>query len=108
MTEECTLEFGPDGLARLDGDLTFDTCTRLYHAMQRQLRAGKTLERIDLSAIGSADSAGLALLLEWQAERRASGGDITVSGAPDSLVKLARLGAAEALLKLEGREEDLS
>ena len=108
MTEECTLEFGPDGLARLDGDLTFDTCTRLYHALERHLRAGTTLERIDLSAIGSADSAGLALLLEWQAERRASGGDITVSGAPDSLVKLARLGAAEALLKLEGREEDLS
>lgn len=105
MTEECTLEFGPDGLARLDGDLTFDTCTRLYHAMEQQLRAGKALDRIDLSAVGSADSAGLALLLEWQAEQRATGRGFTVSGAPDSLLNLARLGAAEELLRLEGREK---
>ena len=106
MTEECTLEFGPDGLARLDGDLTFDTCTRLYHAIQRQLREGKTLDLIYLRAVGSANSAGLAQVLEWQSESSSSGGNITVSGAPDSLVNLAGLAAAEALVKLDVSEEE--
>ncbi len=106
MTEECTLEFGPEGLARLEGELTFDTCTRLYHEMDRHLRAGNALAHIDLAGVGGADSAGLALLLEWQSESRSIGSGFTVSGAPESLVQLARLSEADSLLSLGGREEE--
>lgn len=102
MTEECTLELTPGGLARLGGLLTFKTCTQLYHAMEKVLHAGNQLEQIDLSGVTEADSAGLALLLEWQA---ITGTSLVVSQAPESLIRLAELCEADNFLNLSGREE---
>lgn len=99
MTEECTLEFGPDGIARLAGALTFDTCARLHRAMEKGLSEGRSPERIDLAGVTAADSAGLALLLEW----RSGSEGLRMSGAPDSLLKLARLCNAADLLEPSGR-----
>lgn len=106
MTEECTLEFSPGGQARLGGELTFASSTCLYHSMEVHLNEGYVLERIDLSAITTADSAGLALLLEWQATTRLSGNSLTMTGAPDGLMQLAQLCDAVELLNLSGRNPD--
>ena len=104
MSEECTLEFSPGGQARLCGPLTFETSTRLFHRMEKQLRSGKPVTQIDLSAVSSADSAGLALLLEWQANSKLSGRHLNMSDAPESLLQLAILCDAVEILGLSGRD----
>ena len=103
MTEECTLEFRPDSRVVLRGPLTFASCTRLYRAMQDHLDRGLYPTEIDLSGVASVDSAGLALLLEWQSICKKAGTPLSMNGAPDSLVELARLCDAEQRLKLDGR-----
>lgn len=103
MTEEFTLEFSPGGRVRLGGVLTFANSTRLYNSMQAHLHEGNVLEQIDLSAITVADSAGLALLLEWQANSERSGSSLTMTGAPDGLMQLAQLCDAVEILNLSGR-----
>lgn len=102
MTEECTLEMTPGGQARLGGLLTFETSTRLYHEMEKVLHAGNALVQINLSGVTRADSAGLALLLEWQAITDAK---LVVNDAPESLIRLAELCGADNFLNLSGREE---
>lgn len=104
MTEECTLKFNPDGQVRLRGTLTFDTCAGLYRTMQSHLTTGHLPQDINLSGISKSDSAGLALLLEWQSVCQKAGKPLSVSGAPDSLVELARLCDADKRLKLSGRD----
>lgn len=104
MSEECTLELGPGGQARLGGRLTFETCTRLYHSMEKQLESGETVKQIDLSTVSEVDSAGLALLLEWQAVSKLSGNSLVLTSAPDSLLQLAKLCLAVELLELSGRD----
>ncbi len=104
MSEECTLEFEPDGRVNLLGPLTFETCTGLYRAMQNHLDRGSHPAEIDLSGIGAVDSAGLALLLEWQSACTKNGKPLTMNGAPDSLIELAQLCGAEKRLNLNGRE----
>lgn len=100
MTEECTLEI--DGVtAHLRGALAFGSAGLLFREMEQKRAEGANPDRIDLSGVSSVDSAGLALLLEWQA---AAGGSLSMTGAPSSLVQLARLSEATELLKLTGRE----
>ena len=103
MTEECTLKFDPDGRVYLRGPLTFDTCAWFYRTMQGHFAKKHLPQEIDLSSISTADSAGLALLLEWQSICRKAGSPLSVSGAPDSLVALARLCDADTRLNLDGR-----
>ncbi|MCX8145899.1 MAG: STAS domain-containing protein [Azovibrio sp.] len=46
---------------------------------------------VDLSAVSEADSAGLAVLLEWQRHCQAAGGVLRVLGMPAGLAALADL-----------------
>jgi len=96
------MEIDADGLVRLHGPLSFDTCARLYHQMSDH-RLGE-LTRIDLSGVTTADSAGLALLLEWQAGNRETDRRIEMRGVPQNLMRLAELNGAIKLLDLSGRE----
>lgn len=80
--------------------MTFATVPDLFRQVGD--RAGP-LDCVDLAAVGSADSAGLALLLEWEAHSRRQGRDIEFINAPASLMHLARLSEADDLLKLRGR-----
>ena len=105
MSEECTLQIDPDGEAKIAGPLTFDSCPGLYAAMEQRLRDGATLRSIDLGNVSNVDSAGLALLLEWQARHSAVGNCLVIHGAPSSLQRLARLCDATPLLGLAGRDE---
>ncbi len=105
MSGKCSLQISPDGDARIAGPLTFDTCTALYGTMEKRLRDGARLRRIDLEEVSNVDSAGLALLLEWQARHSAVGNCLVIHGAPRSLQRLARLCDAMPLLGLAGRDE---
>jgi phospholipid transport system transporter-binding protein len=103
MTEPCTFDVGTDGTARLTGELTFETVARLHREMEVSLAGSGPLDQVDLGGVPLADSAGLALMLEWQARQRKRGRELTITNAPDNLMRLAKLAEAVDLLNLSGR-----
>lgn len=102
----CRLETSADGRARLIGPLTFETVARLFQALEQAPPGSAPITQIDLTGVGAIDSAGLALLLEWQSRARARGGQFELHNAPEGLLRLARLCEAVDLLNLSGREAE--
>jgi phospholipid transport system transporter-binding protein len=51
-----------------------------------------------MSGVDKADSAGLALLLEWKAQAAARGASISYKEIPDSLAAIARTSEVSDLL----------
>ena len=103
MTDACTIEWSEQGDARLSGPLTFSTCASVFHYLEQCSGDPLSAGRVDLSGVTEADSAGLALLLEWQSRRKAAGGELKIIHAPDLLLQLARLADATSLLNLSGK-----
>ena len=104
MTEFCKIEWTGDGSARLSGALTFETVPDLFLEVERH--PGAAPRELDLSGVRAADSAGLALLLEWQATLNSAGGGLSVTAAPESLLQLARLAEADQVLQISGGSTD--
>ena len=105
MSEACTVEIAEPGCANLAGVLNFKTTPRLYKETESLFSGPAPVSSIDLSAVTSVDSTGLALLLEWQASQRAASNDLHITNAPPSLMSLARLCDAIDLLNLSGRSK---
>lgn len=78
---------------RMEGALTMRTVAA---ALDRALPTGDWV--LDLSAIGTADSAALALLLEWQRRTREQGASFSVRGLPAGLRSLADLYGLDEIL----------
>ena len=91
------------GHLSITGDLTFDSVPTVYVQAQSVLKADSG--NIDLAGVQAIDSAGLALLLEWQASSKARGSSLTFSNAPSDLRRLAALSNATELLGLSARQE---
>ena len=76
------------GCYELSGTMSFDTADRILSASEKIFGTYEDLS-IDLSLVKRADSAGLALLLEWKAQAKKSAGEIRYSGIPDSIRAIA-------------------
>jgi phospholipid transport system transporter-binding protein len=101
MTDNCVIEVEKDGHARLSGELTFESVPGLYLRAQKIM--SEDLASIDLLKVTRADSAGLSLLLEWQASRNDQSSMLQFTNAPSSLMSLASLCEATDLLNISGR-----
>ena len=77
-----------DGCYELSGTMSFGTADRILTASEQIFGAYENLS-IDLSQVRRADSAGLALLLEWKARAKKRAGEIRYSGIPDSIRAIA-------------------
>ena len=85
----------------VSSDLTLDSVASVFRDSESVITpATKT---IDLAKVARVDSAGLALLLEWQAISRRTGPGMAFSNAPDDLLRLAALSEASALLGFKPR-----
>jgi phospholipid transport system transporter-binding protein len=93
----------PDGSAAISGSLTFETVAGIYRRADSLFRESGHPATIDLAAVTTVDSAALALLLEWQANRLAEQSQLRIINAPDGLLSLARLADSVELLQLGGR-----
>ncbi|WP_276964842.1 STAS domain-containing protein [Metallibacterium scheffleri] len=92
------LEVSVDGDAlRLSGRLDFANAAAAYRAISTRLVAG--IVRIDLSALGQADSATLACLLAWRAQSERAGRMLVLSALPESLHALAQVSGVDGLLQ---------
>jgi len=97
-----SLEAGEDSagtLFRLRGQLGFAGVPGVL-ASGRQLFPASGIVRLDLGGLDSVNSAGLALLLEWQHEFRHSGREMKLLNVPPSLVNIARVSELEPILSL--------
>ena len=67
LVSEFDLQDQGEGRFSLSGDMTFETANQILRSSESVFRQHATL-KIDLSGVGKADSAGLALMLEWKAQ----------------------------------------
>ena len=92
---------GGDGaqLFRVSGELDFDSVPEMFRESVE--RFGVTGDIVlDLAGVTRANSAGLALLIEWQRLARRPGRTISIRNVPVSLRNLARVSELESVLSL--------
>lgn len=93
------LRSGPDGRLMLEGELSFETVVRLLGEMRRQLDQGTEIQ-VDLQGVSRADSAGLALLVEWMRNAKALGKSIQYLNIPQQMLDIARVSGLDQVLPL--------
>ena len=86
------------GRFSLRGDMTFDTAERILRKSEAPFSEYAQIE-VDLSAVERADSAGLALLLEWITWANHTVREIRFVEIPPKLVAIAETTEVEKLLK---------
>ncbi|WP_295409698.1 STAS domain-containing protein [uncultured Thiocystis sp.] len=89
----------------LSGTLDFSTVTGLANEagtlFREQAARGLAHLEIDLSDLDAANSAGLALLLEWAEIAREHGIRLTYRQLPDSLNRIATFSNLQSILPLK-------
>jgi len=97
--KEFELAPGGDGTLVLTGVLTIATVTRIHRESLGYFHDAVSVPRsIDLSGVTSADSAGLALLIEWVRLGQKQNSDIKFMNMPAQMLPLARLFGVDHLL----------
>ncbi|MET0071072.1 MAG: STAS domain-containing protein [Candidatus Thiodiazotropha sp.] len=81
----------------VQGDMTFSSVRDLLQRSTELFSSVDELE-VDLSQVDHADSAGLALVLEWMAQAGERNAKIVFTGIPESMISIARLCQVESLL----------
>ena len=88
-----------DGGFRLKGELDFTTVPAVWRA-SLQVFAPEQDIRIDLKNIKRSDSAGLALLIEWQREAKKAGKSLSYLNMPAQMLAIARASSLDQILPL--------
>jgi phospholipid transport system transporter-binding protein len=94
-------EFGPSGPGAfaVRGAMTFATAARLHAAGLAAFGASQEPRLVlDCAGVGNADSAGLAVLVDWLAWARGAGRDLQLRNVPGKLVEIARISELDELL----------
>lgn len=88
-----------DGQGRfaLHGSLNADSVPALWQQAGGAFQGARELD-IDLSAVERADSAGLALLVEWTRQARQNGQRIRFLNLPEQLLAIARVSGLDTML----------
>ena len=92
----------PDGAAEVSGELTFATVPA-YLQRNGALFAGSGDLVIDLQGVTRADSAGVALLVEWLRLARAAGRTVRYRNLPSQVEALIRVSGLEKAFALEAQ-----
>jgi phospholipid transport system transporter-binding protein len=100
MSALANLSRHEDGL-RLEGALDFDSVPALLREGERLISGPGSLV-VDLGGVREANTAALALLLEWVDLARRRKLALRFRNLPASLVRLAELSNVSGLLKMSG------
>lgn len=82
---------------RIVGDMNFASVPVLLVQGRNLLDFGSILE-IDMTGVSHADSAGLALMLEWMDLFRSAGGAVHFRNIPTALLNVARVSNVSELI----------
>ncbi|MEL7310435.1 MAG: STAS domain-containing protein [Pseudomonadota bacterium] len=89
---------GPEeGSFTIEGELTFDTVGSLLDFGTKQFEPHSHIV-VDLSGVEEADSAGLALLIEWVTWANHSVREMVYENVPERLLNIAAISEVEGLL----------
>ena len=86
-----------DGRFELIGEMSFDTADQILDSSEALFGDYAALE-VDLSRVEKADSAGLALLLEWKAQANRKAGRIVFLEVPESVLAIAETTEVSGLI----------
>ena len=81
----------------ISGPLTFDSVPDIYTASRGWFNTGTSMT-IDLQQVAQADSAGLALLIEWLRWARKAGLSLTYTNIPPQMLELIRVNGLQDTL----------
>lgn len=100
MANAASFDLSASGAGRLAvrGELGFDTAAALLKRSDGAFADGQGPLQIDLAGVTQADSAGLALLLEWRARAARAGRQIQFLNLPPQILAVARISEVEELL----------
>lgn len=105
MTDAASIERlqtpgGAPARLQLRGPLTFATAAAVWRDGLRELERceGERID-IDCAGISRADSAGLAVLIEWLAWGARRGRAVCLEALPTTLVDIARISELEELIQ---------
>lgn len=87
------------GRYRLRGVLDFDSVPGLSARGPELFDEAETVE-VDLAEVARADSAGVALLVEWMQQARRRGGEIRYLNIPSQMLAIARVSGLDHILPL--------
>lgn len=96
---QAALRTGPDGRLSLEGELSFETVVQLLGEIRRLLDKDTEI-RVDLQGVSRADSAGLALLVEWMRIAKELGKSIRFLNIPQQMLAIARVSGLDQVLPL--------
>ena len=97
MAARAKIEPLGEGRFAISGDLTFGTVAQLLDSGQKQFSEHSRII-VDLSEVTNADSAGLALLMEWVGWANHSVREIRYENVPERLVSIASISEVEGML----------
>jgi phospholipid transport system transporter-binding protein len=101
VTEPRLTEAG-NGSWVLEGDLNFSSVLAVLEPPPTALTGNREIQ-VDLKGVSRADSAGLALLLEWQRESERAGKAITFTHVPEQLLAISRLCGLDEILSFKNK-----
>lgn len=81
---------------RIEGDLDFHSVPPLWRQLDQRLAEGELL--LDLSGVGTVNSAALVLLLEAMAVARRRRVDLTITAIPAAIYEIADMYNARQIL----------
>ena len=87
-----------EGRFEFIGEMTFETAERILLASEEPFEQHTRIE-VDLAGVTKADSAGLALLLEWITWANHTVREIRFLSMPERVLAIARTTEVEQLLK---------
>lgn len=88
-----------EGHYRLRGELDYESVPVVWR-VGLETFAGDEAVEIDLQRISRSNSAGLALLIEWQREVKKAGKTITYTNMPAQMLAIARASSLDQILPL--------
>lgn len=97
VAPKARLEPRGDGRFALSGEVGFGNAAELLAEGLQRFGAEGPVE-VDLGGVTHADSAGVALLIEWVASLRGAGRELRFSAIPRQVLAIARLGGVDEFL----------
>ena len=101
---EATASLQGDGVLAVRGALTFATVPDLYPQSEAWMRDSAGPVAVDLQDVQRADSAGLALLVEWLRLARASGRELRFINVPEQVRSLVRVNGLGRALQINNHD----
>jgi len=96
---QASVRSGRDGRLEVHGELSFASVPALWRECRQRCASGAAVD-IDLAHVQRADSAGLALLVEWLREAQHSGTRLRFFNIPAQMLEMARVSGLDGILPL--------